>query len=139
MPKVKCRVLAHKIVDGKLLAKVQFDVKCPKDGELFTAKWGSTRTLSQNNLYWLYLSWLIDHGGLKDQGHFDPMALHLDLKAHFLSNNSFTKAQIEEATTTDLTKTEFGEYMDKVDEFVKDFFGIDTSAFWEEYRDKYPS
>jgi hypothetical protein len=137
MPKVKCRVLAQKFVDGKLLAKVQFDQKCPKDGELFTAKWGSTRTLSQNSLYWLFLNWLIEFGGLKDMGHFSADALHLDLKAHFLAQKTLSRAEfkaIEESTTTDLTKVEFGEYMDKVDEFVKDFFEIDTSGFWEEYR-----
>lgn len=142
MPKVKCRVLASKWIDGKLFAKVQFDQKCPKDGELFTAKWGSVRTLSQNSLYWLFLNWLIEFGGLKDLGHFDPAALHLDLKAHFLAQKALSRADfkaIEDATTTDLTRTEFGEYMDKVDEFVKSFFEIDTSGFWEEYQKNFSS
>ena len=140
MPKVKARILAQKIVDGKLLAKVQFNEKCPKDGELFTAKWGSVRTLSQNSLYWTYLSWLINDAGLKDQGHFSPEALHLDLKTHILAEKIFDRGKfkaIEEATTTTLTKTEFGEYLDRVDQVVREVFEIDTSSFWEEYQEKF--
>src|SRR3990167_7071269 len=102
MPKVKARILAQKIVDGKLLAKVQFDGKCPRDGEIFSAKWGSVRTLPQNSLYWVYLNWLIDTAGLKDQGHFFADTLHENLKKHLLSG---PKGETEiEATTTDLTK-----------------------------------
>jgi hypothetical protein len=140
MPKVKARIIAQKYIDGKLFAKVQFNQKCPKDGEIFTAKWGSTRTLSQNALYWKYLSWLINDAGLKDQGHFSPDALHLDLKAHFLAEKIFTKGQfqaIEESTTTILTKSEFGEYFEKVDQFIKEFFEINTEPFWSEYTKFY--
>lgn len=137
MPKVKARILVTKIVDGRLLAKVEFNEKMPKAGEMVTVKWGSVRTHSQNALYWVYLNWLIQHAGLKDQGHFSVEALHLDLKEHILSEKIFDRGKfkaIEEATTTDLTKTEFGEYMDRVDEVVQSVFNVDTSAFWEEHR-----
>lgn len=135
MPKVKARVLEAKVDGSRLLATLEFNEKLPKQDELVMVKWGSIRTLNQNALYWLYLSWLIDHGGLKDQGHFSPDALHMDLKAYFLSEKIFDKGQfkaIEEATTTTLSKSEFGEYFDKVDKFIQEFFGISTAAFWEE-------
>lgn len=138
MPKVKAKVLATKIVDGKFLAKVQFNEKLPKSGEILTVKWGSVRTLSQNSLYWVFLDWLINHAGLKDQGHFSAEALHLDLKTYLLSEKIFDKGkfkEIEEATTTILDKVQFGEYMDRVDQTVQDIFGIDTSSFWEEYKE----
>ena len=135
MPKVKARVLSLNSHNNRLAAVLEFNEKIPKVGELVTVKWGSNRTLSQNSLYWVFLDWLIEHGGLKDQGHFTPEALHLDLKAHFLAEKVFTRGQfkaIEESTTTTLTKSEFGEYLDKVDKFVQEFFGVDTSGFWAE-------
>jgi len=139
MPKVKGRVLMQKFVDGKLLAKVQFNKKCPKDGEVFTAKWGSIRTLPQNSLYWVYLTWLINDADLKDQGHFNVDALHLDLKTYLLAEKIFDKGKfkaIEEATTTTLSRSDFSEYLMRVDQVVQEIFGIDTSGFWEEYKER---
>lgn len=139
MPKVKGRVIKTKSEDGKFLALIQLNAKLPKDGEIVTVKWGSTRTLSQNSFYWVFLNWLIEHGGLKEHGHFSPQALHDDLKAHFLASKVMAKGQfvaIEEGTTTQLNRVEFGEYMDKVDIFMKEFFEVDTEPFWQEYRSK---
>lgn len=137
MPKVKAIVQTVDISAGQLFATLQFNKMVPKRGEIVTVKWGSTRTPSQNALYWKYLSWLIQHGGLKEHGHFDPQALHDNLKAHFLSEKIMEKGQfvaVEDPTTTLLGKADFGDYFQKVDEFMNDFFGISTAAFWEEYE-----
>ncbi len=136
MPKVAGKILETKIENGRMLITAQLNGKLPPKGQAITVKWGSIRTLSQNNLYWVYLNWLIKDAGLKDQGHFNPEALHLDLKTYILSEKIFDRGKfkaIEEATTTDLTKAEFGEYFDRVDEVVKDIFHIDTAPFWREY------
>lgn len=141
MPKVKAKVLSSMVDEqGHLIGKVQFNKKMPKRGELFTAKWGSIRSLSQNSLYWVYLTFLIEDAGLKEHGHFDPYALHLDLKNHFLSEKIFTKGKfeaIEETSTTILDKAEFAEYLKKVDEFMQEFFQISTVDFWNTYAKDY--
>lgn len=141
MPKVQAKTLRTKIDEqGRLLAVIQFNRTMPKPGELLKIKWGSIRTLSQNALYWVYLTWLINHGGLKEHGHFNPDALHFNLKQYFLAKKIFNKGQfqaIEEATTTQLGRAEFGNYFDKVDKFMQEFFKVDTSDFWKEYKDTY--
>ncbi len=139
MPKVKAKVRSHKIEDGKLFVTLEFNERIPKIAETVTVKWGAVRTHAQNALYWTFLTWCIDHGGLKRQGHFCPEALHMDLKAFFLSEKTMTKGQfkaLDEATTTDLGKAEFGEYMDKVSLFMQEFFQVDTEAFWKENRER---
>ena len=142
MPKCKAKVLISKIIDGQMLAKIQLNGKMPKKGDVLSVKWGAVRSMPQNALYWVYLSWLIEHGGLKDHGHFSPQAFHDNLKQHFLSTKAMTKGEfksIESAdalTTTQMNKSEFSEYVDKVDKFVQSFFEIDTSAFWDEHKQR---
>lgn len=139
MPHVKARIRKVQTDGGKLMAAVEFNEKMPKVGELVTVKWGSVRSVAQNRLYWLFLSWCIEHGGLKEHGHFAPEALHQDLKAYFLAEKIMSKGEFkaientDDLTTTDLGKAEFGEYMEKVKGFMKDFFNIDSETFWAEY------
>jgi len=141
MPKVSGKVLANKVDEnGRLLATIQFNRKMPSKGEIVRVKWGSLRTLSQNSLYWVYLSWLINEAGLKDHGHFSPQGLHESLKAHFIAEKIFDKGKfkaIEEGTTTNLSKLDFSEYFDKVDKFMSSFFEINTDVFWSQYRENY--
>jgi len=140
MPKIAGKVLATKVDhDGKFI-KVQMNGKIPAIGTPIMVKWGSTRTRQQNSFLWLYYTWLIEHGGMKDNGFFCPEALHESMKAHFLSEKKLTKGQwvaIEEGSSTVLTKSEFGEFMDKIDRFICGFFEISTADFWQDYQDNY--
>ena len=141
MPTVKARVLKVKTDEqGRFLAIVQFNRKMPKEKDMLVVKWGAIRSLSQNSFYWVYLSWLINDAGLKDHGHFSPEALHLDLKHHLVAEKIFDKGKfkaIDDGTTTQMNKVEFCEYMEKVSEFMKDFFEIDSSPFFKEYQKNY--
>lgn len=118
------------------IATVQVDGVLKVD-EIVTIKTGEPRRLRQNNLYWAYLTWLIKVGGLKEQGHFSAIGLHENLKSHFLDTKQLSKGVfkiVERGSTTDLNTKEFGEYLDLVDKFVTDFFGCDTSPFWDIWR-----
>jgi len=138
MPKIIGKVLSTRIDNGMMFANIQLNGKLPRIGEKVLVKWGAQRSLSQNSLYWVYLNWLINHAGLKDQGHFSVEALHINLKTHLLAEKIFDRGKfkaIEEATTVTLNKVEFTEYLHRVDEVVQETFKVDTNGFWEDYKE----
>jgi len=138
MPKIKAKVLATKVDEnGRMLAKIQCNEKLPPLNAPIEIRYGSKRSLAQNAFLWTYYTWLINHAGMTDHGFFCPEALHVSLKAHFLAEKIMSRGEfkaIEEGSTATLNKLEFGQYIEKIDNFIVDFFGIDTSPFWEEYE-----
>ena len=132
------KVLAVK--DRLAKIEVSSQVNPLRAGDVIRIQRGALRSMSQNALLWTYYHWLINEGGLKEQGFFSESALHENLKVHFLSEKIMDKGEfkaIETASTTDLNKLEFGEFFDKVDHFMQDFFGLDTAPFWTTYRRDY--
>ena len=132
-------------IQGKVLAvkdnliKVEVAQKKFKVGDNVHIVKGSQRTISQNNMYWAYLTYVIENGA-NEYGHFSPDGLHLSLKQHFLAEKKLSKGEwkeLEQATTTDLSKSEFSAYWEKVDHFVNETFEVDTSDFWQEYESIY--
>lgn len=103
-----------------------------KVGDVVTVKKGKTRTQLQNSKYWVYLNWLINNG-LKEHGHFSAEALHENLKRHFVSDKKLEKGnlkEISEGSTSTLSTCEFNDYIQMIDDFMLEFFNIDTSEFW---------
>lgn len=139
MPKIRGCVQRLTLQEGKYIAVIALDQKVAKIGSVVTIKWGSVRNGQQNRLYWAFLTWCIKEGRLgEEHGHFSPDGLHQDLKAYFLAEKIFTKGQFksiesaDDLTTTDLTKSEFSEYFQKVQDFMREFFKIDVAAFSED-------
>jgi hypothetical protein len=136
LPKIAGRVLASKLVDGKFLAKIALNGRLLPEGVNISIKWGKSRSLPQNALMWLFLGYLFNDCGLKDE-YATVDELHETLKATFLSKRVFHGGHefIHVGSTTTLGKIEFGEYLDKINRAMIDFHGIDTGPFWQEYKD----
>jgi hypothetical protein len=133
MPKTSGKIIRCLEKDGKVGAVIQFNGKVPRVGEQVTIKWGAVRSNSQNALYWAFLGWLLD-AGLKDE-YGTTEELHESLKAAFLSKqNSLGLLKI--GSTTELGKSEFGEYVDKVNLAMAENCGIDTSEFWKKHEER---
>jgi hypothetical protein len=88
-------------------------------GEFVTINNRDVRTEPQNKIYWTFLNWCITTE-LHKHGYCWAPALHENLKH-----------QLGCKTTTDLSKKEFSDWIDKVNHFMLDFFGFDSSVFWE--------
>jgi hypothetical protein len=139
MPKVAAVVLESGVYNGKNLAKIRLNGSLPKKGEKITVKWGRARSECQNALYWLYLSFLFNDCGLKDE-YSTVDELHEMLKATFLSKRIFHggKEFLKVGSTTTLDKLAFGEYMKQIDNAMVEYHHCDTSRFWQEYQDMRP-
>lgn len=131
---------------GKILAvkgnlcKIELATDKLKVGQFISVVIGRPRSNKMNAFYWLYLTYVIKECGLKEQGFFCPEALHVSLKAHFLDVKTLEKGkfkQLSEGSTTDLTSNEMTDYLEQVDNFICEFFGVDTSAFFQMYQDIY--
>lgn len=134
--KATAKVLATK--DN--LAYIELDKMGLKVGDTIDVRWGKKRSLRANSLYWVYLTWVINEGGLKEQGHFSPEALHIDLKTHLLATKKLTKGIfkiVEVGSTADKDNKEFSQYLEIADQFICEFFGIDTSPFWRIHGELY--
>lgn len=136
MPKVAGKVIKTKIEDKAMLAIIKFNGKLPPVDAKVTIKWGRTRSNLQNNFYWLYLTFLFEDCGLKDE-YLTIEELHETFKATFLSKSVFCDNGFEfvkVGSTTTLDKLSFGEYLDKIDKAMTEYKNIDTSKFFEEYE-----
>lgn len=133
----KAKVLAVKDNLAKIeLISDRFRVKV---GEYVNLQKGSIRNNQQNKLLWKFYNWLIFDAGLWNEGFYDPMALHLNMKAYFLSEKIYDKGQlkaIEESTTTTLTKSAFGQFVDQVDSFMQEEYHINTQPFWQAHEER---
>lgn len=106
--------------DGMLLVLLHINERQPEPGTIVSVQWGKKRTTNQNSLYWQFLTWCIEEGGLKEHGHFFPDALHENLKQHLVKES-----------TSDMTTTEFNDYFEKVKMFMKEFFEVDVDSFFQ--------
>ena len=139
MPKVSAKVVKVGKSNGKFAALLQFNGKLPKIGDLCVVKWGRTRSLSQNALYWVFLDWLLNDCGMKDE-YGTSEELHETFKAAFLTTTRFGldgKNYMKFESTTALDKLAFGEYLEKVNKACIESFGIDTAPFWKEYQENF--
>lgn len=98
------------------------------------------RSITQNNFYWLMLTWAVSPfgGRLCDQGRLSKDGLHCDIKAFMEAEHrhDFSRAFDEKGrfTTTQLTRFDFGLFFDFVNlEFMIEHCGLDMSPFWTDY------
>jgi len=102
-----------------------------KAGDTLVAKIRkSGRTLKQNALYWLFCEYCTSYFGMSAEETHEAFILN------FLKINKEINNHIIETTksTTELSKTEFGEYFDKCNQLAGEM-GVDAYDFWKRYEE----
>jgi len=133
--KMKLRGKVYRALGNDIAVKLE-SIVTPKVGEEVVVHFGKARSVPQNSRYWKYLSWVLDNG-LREEGCLSTIELHEMLKDYFLSEKSLDKGilkKIRTGTTTDLTTSEFGKYMDHCDILISREYMIDTSLFHKFYK-----
>ena len=137
MPNKCGRIIAIETRKDGTHVHVLMSDKVPKVGDSVRLRWGKSRSLKANALYWVYLEWVLTEGGLREQaGYVTVQEIHDSLKGHLLmvrEQDSHGIMVIREKSTTELDSVAFSEYMEKVDFLINDFFEINTSPFWVEH------
>ena len=139
MPKIKAKILIADSDPTKRKVTLECNGKVPDVGSIVTLSWGRVRSLKQNSIYWLLLTWYIEHGGLKDQGYMFPEELHNALKGRLLSRIE-TKGKFQTrviGSTTNLKADEFMDYIEKCEHIIMEHCGVSAAPFWKEYQDDY--
>lgn len=119
---------------GKIQGRKQYEADCRQLGNakmvLTMKRYKAKRSLSQNGYYWKVIIAAVRQG-LIDMG-FDHAAVNLEA-VHELLKAKFLKRDIANddglfitvtLSTSDLNKTEFGEYIDAIDRWSLEFLGF---------------
>lgn len=132
MPKKPATVRAI----NKNIVTLEMDPGKLRVGEIVNVKWGAVRSATQNSLYWCFLEWLIEEGGMKDQGYFFKEELHRAFKGRLLTKTVSTGKwdTVEIKSTTELSTDEFVAYMEKIDALLTEYCDINTAPFWAQYE-----
>lgn len=134
------KVLQTKITsDGEMLAKLQFNGRLPKEGDIVKCKWGKVRSKNQNSIYWLLLTFYTENG-MQDMGYMTKEELHEAMKGRFLmkkieDDNGIVSYQA--GSTTDLKTDEFMEYIQKIEHCLLEYCNVSSSGFWKTYGENY--
>lgn len=99
------------------------------------------RSLKQNALYWVFLTWLINPfgGDLQSQGHFSVDSLHDNIKEWIKMTHPHQFNVDKKFSTAELSKKDFGLFFDLVkQELFTEILGVDILGFEKDYE-KYSS
>lgn len=135
---MKIEGIIYKQKDNYVAVKCASD-NVPKVGSKITIVFGNRRTIAQNKLYWVWLTWCVNNG-LKDQGCLCAEELHETLKDYFLAEKALEKGVLKKlraGTTTDLDVKEFNQYQDACDNLINSEYNVCTALFWEQYAEDY--
>ena len=77
---------------------------------------------------------------MKEQGYMFPDELHEVLKGRLLSKMVKVKGgfkTISTKSTTELTKDEFTDYIDRAEKLLSEYCGVNCAPFWADYANNY--